>query len=309
MLQIKNKIEFENKLWVSLIDSSKANSSQEERIKFVTDIASVTYGRLGFKDVNLTPKTIARVHSGNLSRVTQKRLNLYNRLLTESAGKASTPFEFIPIRISKFNKVFTQEYIENVIGIKNEDEAIDWLDNKVKKYSYSVNGTGTYYTNMRCLLNAGIKEEDIPFNTPEEVEGFKVILGKIPKIMFDHLLTHDEIKPRRIAESSRNKKYLNEVEFHYPSEWNGKLKDLAVKEDTKLVSNLKQLVLYEATFKAEDATKELSCRRLMLCAFTGWLQDKNGWLNLIKQREVKHTQKGTALVVQKLKNLLHEEIK
>ena len=47
MLKIKNKIEFENNLWVGLVDCSKANSSQEERIKFVTDVASITMGRLG----------------------------------------------------------------------------------------------------------------------------------------------------------------------------------------------------------------------------------------------------------------------
>lgn len=37
MLEIKNKIEFGNNLYVAEIDASKANSSKEERIKFVTD--------------------------------------------------------------------------------------------------------------------------------------------------------------------------------------------------------------------------------------------------------------------------------
>ena len=55
MLEIKNKIEFENNLYVAEIDVSKANSSKEDRIKFVTDIASITMGRLGqiYKDEDI----------------------------------------------------------------------------------------------------------------------------------------------------------------------------------------------------------------------------------------------------------------
>ena len=54
MLEIKNKIEFENNLWVGEVDVSKANNSQEERVKFVTDISSICYGRLGFLENNVS---------------------------------------------------------------------------------------------------------------------------------------------------------------------------------------------------------------------------------------------------------------
>jgi hypothetical protein len=53
---------------------------------------------------------------------------------------------------------------------------------------------------MRCLLNAGISIDKIPFNTPEELKGFKVIIGKTPKQVYDHVITHDMLT--KLAESS-----------------------------------------------------------------------------------------------------------
>jgi thymidylate synthase (FAD) len=295
MLEIKNKIEFENNLYVAEIDASKANSSQEERIKFVTDMASICKGRLGFtiaipeKECTMGSELILAEEFG--------RLNLYNRLLKEASGSPSTPFEFIPVNMNKdrFWTIINRNKISDEIRI-----------NLINKYSYFVfnNGENTHIlTNMRCLLNAGIKEEDIPFNTPEEVEGFKVVVAKIPKTAFDHLVTHRELG--RIAESSRNKKYLNEVEFYYDNKLYNPLRLQLIENDCKEL--LRQRCYSKDFFyKPEDATKELSCRRLMLCGFHGWIQNPNGWQNLFNLRINPKAQSITRIVVENIKKLINE---
>jgi hypothetical protein len=51
--------------------------------------------------------------------------------------------------------------------------AMLWLHRTKEAPSFYGFTTDYLLTNMRTLLNAGIKEKDIPFNTPEELEGFK----------------------------------------------------------------------------------------------------------------------------------------
>ncbi len=51
MLKLKNKIEIEDgQIWLAEVNSSDFNKSRERRIHAVTDIASVTKGRLGFQE-------------------------------------------------------------------------------------------------------------------------------------------------------------------------------------------------------------------------------------------------------------------
>lgn len=284
MLEIKNKIEFENNLWAGLINSSAFNSSKEDRIKAVTDISSITLGRLGqiYKDEDINN---LQEYTGCIGK---RRLNLYNKLLKESNNRPSTAFEFIPVKI-EYSQLL--QLIRTANNIHDLSRLVLFMTNKVTKYSYLVENNGLFIlTNLRCLLNVNIKEEDIPFNTPEEIEGFKVVIGKIPKITFDHLVVHRELG--RIAESSRNKKYLNSVEYY-----DGTLTD--VENNAKW-----QYEVEKGYMKAEDATKELSCRRLMLCAFHGWLQNENSWQNLFNLRINPKAQSITQQVVTNIKQVI-----
>ena len=305
MLEIKNKIEFENNLWAGLINSSTFNSSKEDRINAVTDIASITKGKLGFDNKIVIHKAkssdnieIEQLDNNNefhSNLIKGGRLKLYNRLLTESAGKPSTPFEFIPVKIEYSQLI---KLIRTANNIHDLSRLVLFMTNKVIKYSYLVENNGLFIlTNLRCLLNVNIKEEDIPFNTPEEIEGFKVVVARISKTAFDHLVTHGEV--RRIAESSRNKKYFNEVKFHYP------INNTGLRQQLDDIETLKRLSRYiENGMKAEDATKELSCRRLMLCAFHGWLQNENSWQNLFNLRINPNAQSITQQVVTNIKQVI-----
>lgn len=290
MLKIKNKVEFEGNLWTGLVDCSKFNASKENRIKAVTDIAAICKGRLGFKERYSTEEEDTVI--GEVPCIAKVRQKLYDKLLVESGGNPSSPFEFIPVKIG-INQ------IRNLLG--KEYLYADYV-NKVLKYSYYLQkATEPEYllTNMRTLLKAGIKEEDIPFNTSEELEGFKVVVGRWPKIAFDHIVRHGQLRPN--AESSRNKKYLKEVEFYYPSEYPAqKIYDYE-KED-----NLNKALLLENESKSEDSTKELSCRRLILSVWNGWKQDPNTWDNLFRVRgDGTGTQNVTGQVVNSVKELIY----
>jgi thymidylate synthase (FAD) len=305
MLKIKNKIDLGQNMWVGEIASSTFNSSKEDRIKAVTDISSVCFGRLGMKSdypelelENFPIDITIKNNIENRKRLEESKKRLYNRLLKESAGNPSTPFEFIPIYLSNNNmKLLIDKY-----SMTNKT-----LNSKLIKYSTLIYDDSEIkvegiLTNMRTLLKAGIKEEDIPFNTPEELEGYKCIIGKFPKVAFDHIVRHRGLSIN--AESSRNKKYLNEVKFHYPEYWNKEVKGHYKAGDLSRI-DMQNAFIREFNVKPEDATKELSCRRLMLSVWGAWVQDENTWDNLFAVREAKNTQNITKKVVDNIKELIY----
>lgn len=302
MLEIKNKIEIEENIWVGEVDSSAFNSSQEARIKAVTDIGSICYGRLGFNDecskcfsgkadISYDECPICgRKHLDSKS-ISRKRLNLYNRLKVESNNNASTAFEFIPVKIEERSlyKFLNYDSIKMV--------------NKVYKYSYLINEDGTEYllTNMRTLLKAGIKEEDIPFNTPEELEGFKVVIGNIPWKALYHI---DRSRAFVfMEETSRNKKFRENIKFWIDKSlpiW----QQTALRWASKKSFQLSQWLI-DKGIRAEIANMFIPDNRLVTFGMSSWEQDKNSWNNLFETRKDKTgTMNITGQVVNAIKNIL-----
>jgi len=296
MLEVKNKIEFEGNCWVGEVDASLFNSSEECRIKAVTDIASITKGRLGMY--------IGKYDETSYCSITQEkqgfkaeekiyspvRQRLYDRLLVESAGKPSTPFEFVPI-------------IEETIFTPCEKEL-----NQLYKHGVSDPSNDRLFTNMRNILCSG----EFLYDQEESTEDFKVIVGRVPMKVVSHLRTHRAFS--WLVESSRNKRYLKEVEFWYPSWWNkvGKntlerpyveyMKDL----DMDIVDTLKEDV-EEGLLKPEEATMELSDRRLVTFAMCAWKQNTDAWDNLFAVRGDKTgTMSITGETVKHIKTLINE---
>lgn len=264
MIDIVNKIEFENNCWVGLTDSSKFNRSPASRIRAVTDMASITKGKLGFdrkgKESNNNEDYLLMV---DLNSVSSKRLDLYKRLLTESAGKPSVPFEFVPTNF--------QETLEDLT-------AVDM--NYLYRYS-TLKGEGVF-TNLRNILKSPYPYMQEQLNSEDQVGEFKVIVGRVPIKVISHLRTHRSFS--FLVESSRNRRYLNEVEFWYPSWWHEEFtKDVISIRDKALVDNLKYNTI-EGNFKPEEATMELSDRRLVTFAMAAWKQNTNAWDNLFAVR-------------------------
>lgn len=294
MLKFTKKIEFEGNLWLARVDSSYFNYNDYARLEAVTDIASISRGRLMpevCKDAGSMLSVLASKKGENIGDVEEatfkekkecweKRYKLYERLLTESGGQPSTPFEFIPIQFMSKNIPcgMLARFSHNI---------------EVKKDMYAV------YTNMRTVLNF-----DITFmtNEPEEVEDFVVIVGRVPWKVISHLRTHRAFS--FIVESSRNRKYLHEVQFWYPSWLEKEFKDKMVIQDMLTVADLKDHV-EEGYLKPEEATMELSDRRLVLFAMAAWKQDKFAWDNLFRVRgKGTGTMSITNIVVENIKKLI-----
>jgi len=296
MLKINNKIEFENNCWIGIIDSSKFNSSEENRIKAVTDIASITKGRLGFKnncyhcnsgkEFNEEFTSCEYCNRSVVSNISSKRKKLYNKLLKESAGNPSTPFEFIPVSDTPFN-------------LNSVD---DHLINNFYKFGYIDDNHNLFKTNLRATINY---TQEIINNNHKEIEDFKIIIGKIPIKVISHLVRHRAFS--FMVESSRNKKYLNEVEFWYPSWWKFTTTQLHKQIDDYLLLRLKSYIK-DNDIKPEEATMELSDRRLVTFAMAAWKQDGNAWDNLFAVRgKGTGTQSITGIVVDNIKKLIYDD--
>lgn len=290
MLQILNKIEFENNCWVGLIDSSNFNSSEEERIKAVTDIASITKGKLGFDDkieVGINPSIFNTTTNQVTPVINDRRLNLYHRLLTESAGKPSTPFEFVPVK-------YHTETGFHVIAKSSLDRM---------KYSTVDESNNHILTNLRNDLTYN-KDRYFDNIIRLDSENFKVIVGRVPMKVISHLRTHRAFS--WLVESSRNKRYLNEVEFWYPSWWDNNTISLTIGDDEWMKAR-KQVYIDEKKIKPEEATMELSDRRLVYFAMAAWKQDSNAWDNLFTVRGNKTgTMSITGMTVNNIKKLIYE---
>lgn len=284
MLDIQNKIEFEGNCWIGSIDPSHFNSSEEARIKAVTDLASITTGRLGFKEITFNSPDMAGVYGSKLPSNSERRKSLYNRLLKESAGKPSVPFEFIP----------------QIEWEDDKDWSVDFCNSYMKYGYYEAMSGGVFKTNLRNTENfeIGPDAEEL-----KDYSDFKIIVGQVPWKTISHLRTHRAFS--WLVESSRNKKYLNEVKFWYPSWWNKSFIN-DVKASDKGTIDYLQLDIETKRMKPEEATMELSDRRLVYFAMSAWQQDLNSWDNLFAVRgKGTGTQSITGLVVDNIKILVN----
>lgn len=280
MLEIKNKIKFENNCWVGEVDASLFNSSEEARIKAVTDLASITTGKLG-----LTELTVEDLKNNQGIDYWNRRLKLYNKLLTESAGEPSTPFEFIPAITWEDDKDWSTEFFNTYM--------------KYVGYYVPMSG-GEVLTNLRNTQDFYIEEGAEEY---EDYSRFKIIVGQVPWKVISHLRTHRAFS--WLVESSRNKRYLQDVQFWYPSWWSANLMAEKVSDDRETVFKQIRNIQY-LEMKPEEATMELSDRRLVKFAMAAWKQDKNAWDNLFAVRgNNTGTMNITGITVNNIKRIIN----
>ena len=109
-----------------------------------------------------------------------------------------------------------------------------------------------------------------------------------------------------LGESSRNKKYLNEVAFWYDSKWT-KLFSASMYNRDLSNQKLLQEVVKQKIVSPEQATMELSDRRLVHFAYGAWTQDELAWDNLFSVRgEGTGTMGITGKVVNNIKKLIYD---
>lgn len=179
----------------SSVNVNLANLNEENRIKFVTDLAAVSRG----KQESTNPAS------------------RYKHLLTEAAlGTASRPLEFLRVimkyRIEGFNgdlEITLLDVKEHPVAVVDSDT---WF-NKIARYSYIEHNhsgnhsvSGYLYTNMRALINAGIPYDKIPYNDKSDFIGkdnkplaFAVRVSA-PMFVFNHIVTHTALSKEARSE-------------------------------------------------------------------------------------------------------------
>ncbi len=180
---------------VSTIDIFECNLNEENRIKWITDLAAVSRGKDESKNPEKRFKVLLKEAAPNSCDGDCKN------------GVPSRPFEFglvvIGAKEHKDNiEIINIETSENVATIDKEV-----YYNNLLPFSYSVfeNEHIRLYTNLRALVNAGIPYEKIPYNNPETIKAGKPLAIKSYTPMFSwaqdktHCLISSESASGRIV--------------------------------------------------------------------------------------------------------------
>ena len=302
---------------VSSIKPYEANLSEENRIKFVTDLAAISRGKTSSNN----PK---------------KR---YKALLEEAALKTpSRPLEFLPVVLN------VQAYYDNLLHttlviIK------DFNLNEITYYKYDefhnhfggsfgyLNSKGYLFTNMRACINAGIPYEKIPYATNENIElykNFKAIRAKVPMFVFNHLVTHTQLSKEARSERVVS---LKGNDYWLPEDFGERLKEYTHLHSDKDIWDLKEvqsreslinILLNIGQIRVQEIFKELGYKkeiyqRAMLelrykeLVITGWYNNPKTWKHLFLERNATNewsnwTQKETQLAVKAIKQAILLEV-
>ena len=177
----KQNIFGDNIAFVEQYDFSTANTNEENRIKAITQVASICYQN---------PKALGSE-------------SLYNRLMAESQGLPSSSFEFVPVLLN-IGEIEDEEFISESAK----------LSMKIFKHSEMVCDDNCYYllTNYRALVydveNKFISKKWLKrFNTEKECEiikeHFKVFLYKVD------LPTRSQMVRHRISWQELSRRYVS----------------------------------------------------------------------------------------------------
>lgn len=152
----------------------------------------------------------------------------YNQLKEEAAMHTSSrPLEFIPIELYFRHIVGSKGSVSIELDLSTDDEVrsrvMDYhkFSNYIAKFGFVEHvGNGQYLikTNLRALLNAGIKDTDIPY--AKLYKGFRVFKLEVPMFVFNHLVTHTMISKETRSERVTT---LDESKYWIPEDFIDKL--------------------------------------------------------------------------------------
>jgi len=283
---------------VSTIPTNEVNKDEESRVKFVTDLAAISRG----KDSANNP------------------VKRFNSLLKEAApyegnenGSPSRPLEFAGVILEY---VFINNIYRIILGDKRYDFDIAFFNNNLGRYSYTTNDGeltspyGKIFTNVRACVNAGIKYEDMPFASREDLhlyDNFKALKIKVPMFVFNHLITHTALSKEARSERVVS---LDSCDYWLPEDFIERVLNSDVKSDIDVSCRNNLLVLVESGnkkdivnyllhapsqaevqkfFKDLGYPKEIYQRAMLEFRYkemlmVGWVNDPNSWTHLFLER-------------------------
>jgi len=195
---------------VSSVPINEANLNEENRIKFVTDLAAISRGKHGSanpaKRYKALLKEAAPMHKEVIK--SQEDVNYKAKL------SPSRPLEFIGVVLG-YNYLECDPGYINIIDIHGDKLSkdntilqltIDEFNNTLGKYSYMANGA--IYTNMRAVINTGITYDSIPYNSPDDLKEFKALRAMVPMFVWaqvpnTHTAISKEAQSDRVSENNK----------------------------------------------------------------------------------------------------------
>jgi len=157
--------------YVELLDFSRANMSEENRINYIQQVASICY----------------KAPAKTFDTETGKGRVIYDRLYKESLGLPSSSFELCPILLS------TEQHLEVELLTIDKDTTRHTV--ATAKYGEWIEDGKYLLTNLRALLADVGEDADKFFNTSEEEiaiikKHFKVFKSKIPVFTARQFMRH-----------------------------------------------------------------------------------------------------------------------
>lgn len=278
---------------VSSVPTYKANYSQTNREKFVTDLAAISRGKHESKNPSIRFKS----------------------LLTEAAcNTPSRPMEFLPV-------ILTYRVVPDASGYTIE---IQLKDDKIKTMRFEVfnNTLGKFsyieppyiYTNLRAVINAGIAYEDVPYNTSEKdlerMKQFKALRANVSMFVWAQVPnTHTQI-----SKEAQSDRVTGSYYYWLPTDLGQRIREAP--EDIKNISHFKkqcythttdefipnsfvhymlnvynqdevQQLLKDLGYKREIWSRAPYYLKYKECVMTGWYNDPHVWQHLFLERGAK----------------------
>ena len=306
---------------VSSIPTDMSNLNEENRIKFVTDLASVSRGKHESANPAKRYKALLKEAAPTHDEIVRSKEDVnYKAKLSPSR-----PLEFLPVVLG-YNYLECDTGFINIVdvngGTLDKDNIILQLgitefNNTLGRYSYMSNGN--IYTNMRAVINAGIPYEDIPYNAPSDLKKFKVLRAMIPMFVWaqvpnTHTAISKEAQSDRVSENNkywlphdlveRITKYIEDVKddtTKYTVNTNiGELYSIIAISESDLgdgnpreaivsyLLNISQVsvqhILKLLGYKKEIYSRAMYYFKYKEVVMTGWNIDPNVWEHLFVER-------------------------
>jgi len=254
------RISFLNLGWIEIWDYSKANSCEEARIEAANNISGTVFEK--YKANN------------PLKRYEQSK----NEAVFNSANR---PLEFIPMLFTK------QEFFNNI----NFIECNKTFNETIKFITLS---DDFVLTNLRNILKYD-KSNNTNFsnNYNEIIDGYIVFKLNIPMFLRDQIITHTQLskvnKSNRVGKQNDTYYLPNDILCKYNSEHkdNYVIKDLDSLIDrfvNELSPNSVKDLLKSLGYNKEIWTRWPNQMKYGVMSLGGWIQDRNGFKNLLLER-------------------------
>lgn len=215
------------------------NTNKENRINAVTAIAAISRG----KDKSTNPvkryEHLLKEAAPNIDYYTLTAFSEGDIKIEKAAGR---PLEYCPVVLTAVvdlkeidGSYISYPVIKMSLNGKDKKMGLTEFMNKIGKFSYvdaEQFDLYTIYTNARTLVNAGIPEEDIPFNRFTELLDYFVVEVKTPYFVFAQLRTHGLLSQVAVSE-----RVTEEDEYWLPVDSLDKVKSIltcSYIEDLKL---------------------------------------------------------------------------